>query len=88
MKKFIIALSCFSLLVSCKKDEITVEKNDSTTWEIDKKIEVVGASSDHTILDVTHCYKKYQVGDLIEFSIDYGGLLSLCTSKYVNKVIV
>ena len=39
MKKFIIALSCFSLLVSCKKDEITVEKNDSTTWEIDKKIE-------------------------------------------------
>ena len=30
---------CFSLLVSCKKDEITVEKNDSTTWEIDKKIE-------------------------------------------------
>ena len=25
---------------------------------------------------------------LIEFSIDYGGLLSLCTSKYVNKVIV
>ena len=39
MKKFIITLSCFSLLVSCKKDEITVEKNDSTTWEIDKKIE-------------------------------------------------
>ena len=30
---------CFSPLVSCKKDEITVEKNDSTTWEIDKKIE-------------------------------------------------
>jgi len=30
---------CFSLLVSCKKDEITVEKNDSTTWKIDKKIE-------------------------------------------------
>lgn len=39
MKNFIIALSCFSLLVSCKKDEITIEKNESTTWEIDKKIE-------------------------------------------------
>ena len=38
MKNFIIALSCFSLLVSCKKDEITIEKNESTTWEIDKKI--------------------------------------------------
>ena len=39
MKKFIIALSCFSLLVSCKKDEITIEKNESTTWQIDKKVE-------------------------------------------------
>ena len=38
MKNFIIALSCFSLLVSCKKDEITIEKNESITWEIDKKI--------------------------------------------------
>jgi len=57
-------------------------------FPVDKKIEVVGASSDHTILDVTRCDREYQVGDLIEFSIDYGGLLSLCTSEYVNKVIV
>lgn len=27
-------------------------------FPIDKKIEVVGASSDHTILDVTHCDKN------------------------------
>ena len=39
MKEFIITLSCFSLLVSCNKDEITIEKNESTTWQIDKKIE-------------------------------------------------
>ena len=43
MKKIIFnsltVVFCFSLLVSCKKDEITIEKNDSTTWEIDKKIE-------------------------------------------------
>ena len=39
MKEFIITLSCFSLLVSCKKDEITIEKNKSTTWQIDKKVE-------------------------------------------------
>ena len=39
MKEFIIALSCFSLLVSCNKDEITIEKNESTTWQIDKKVE-------------------------------------------------
>jgi hypothetical protein len=39
MKEFIITLSCFSLLVSCKKDEITIEKNESTMWQIDKKVE-------------------------------------------------
>ena len=39
MKEFIITLSCFSLLVSCNKDEITIEKNESTTWQIDKKVE-------------------------------------------------
>ena len=39
MKEFIITLSCFSVLVSCNKDEITIEKNESTTWQIDKKVE-------------------------------------------------
>ena len=34
----IVAL-CLNVLVSCKKEEITIEKNESTTWEIDKKIE-------------------------------------------------
>ena len=42
MKKIIfnsltVAFS-LAILVSCKKDEISIEKNESTTWEIDKKI--------------------------------------------------
>lgn len=57
-------------------------------YPVDEKIEIIGASSDHTIIDVTHCDKKYKIGDLIEFKINYEGLLSLCTSKYVSKNII
>jgi len=57
-------------------------------YPIDEKIEIIGASSDHTIINVTHCEKKYKIGDLVEFKINYEGLLSLCTSKYVSKIII
>ena len=57
-------------------------------YPVDEKIKIIGASSDHTIIDVTHCEKKYKVGDLIEFKINYESLLSLCTSKYVTKNII
>ena len=29
---------CLTILGSCNKDEISIEKNESTAWEIDKKI--------------------------------------------------
>ena len=55
---------------------------------IDEKIEILGASSDHMILNVTDSDKGYEVGDKIEFLIEYGGLLTACTSKYVYKKLV
>ena len=33
---------------------------------MDPQIEIMGGSSDHTILDVTHCDREYQVGDIVE----------------------
>lgn len=54
----------------------------------DSEILIIGASSDHMILDVTDCKKEYKVGDLLEFDLSYGGLLSVCTSEFVSKVIV
>jgi predicted amino acid racemase len=54
---------------------------------VDGGIELIGASSDHLILDVTHAEKPYAVGDTIDFSLDYGALLSVCTSEYVSKVV-
>lgn len=52
---------------------------------IDETIDIVGASSDHLIIDVTHCEKQYSVGDTVSFIPDYGALLHLFTSKYVDR---
>ena len=52
---------------------------------IDPKLLVIGASSDHLILDVTDSDRAYKVGDVIEFTMDYGCLLAAMTSEYVKK---
>lgn len=52
---------------------------------IDEDIIILGASSDHTILDVTDSSNEYKLGDIIEFNLDYGAILSLSTSKYVDR---
>lgn len=54
---------------------------------LDEGAEVLGASSDHLIVDVTDCERKFEVGDEIAFYPNYGALLSLITSEYVFKVI-
>ncbi len=55
-------------------------------WPMDKNIRILGASSDHLILDVTKA--NYKLGDIISFHMNYGGLLQLMTSRYVKKVYV
>lgn len=47
-------------------------------------VQVVGGSSDHVILDLTRA-SDYKVGDVVEFKLSYGALLSAFTSKYVDK---
>jgi len=53
---------------------------------VDEKLIILGASSDHLILDVTDSKKEYKVGDIVEFRLDYSSLLELTTSPYVNKI--
>jgi predicted amino acid racemase len=55
---------------------------------VDLKITILGASSDHLILDITSSEKEYKVGDIISFKLKYSGLLRATTSKYVEKVYV
>lgn len=54
----------------------------------DKNIIVLGASSDHTILDIHECRSEYKLGDIVEFNILYQSMLFTTLSKYINKKII
>lgn len=55
---------------------------------IDSDIILLGASSDHLILDTTNSKKKYRIGDIIRLKLNYRGILSTMTSPYVDKVFI
>ena len=50
-------------------------------------IEILGASSDHLILDVTDSKEELSVGGTIRFRMGYTATLRAMTSEYVRKVI-
>lgn len=52
----------------------------------DPGVEVLGASSDHLILDVTDVSGAVRAGDRLRFRPDYGAILGACTSPYVEKI--
>lgn len=54
----------------------------------DEGIELIGASSDHTILDVEDYKKEIKIGDIIELNIHYISMLYLTKSKDVKEVFV
>ncbi|MBI9053283.1 MAG: alanine racemase [Bacteroidales bacterium] len=54
---------------------------------VDKTIKIAGASSDMIVIDLDKNRKKYKVGDLIEFRLDYVGTLRIVNSKYIEKKI-
>ena len=55
---------------------------------VDDTIKILGASSDHMILDVTDAEHRLTVGSRIRFRLNYQGLLFLTNSRYVKKVYV
>ena len=50
------------------------------------RLEILGSSSDHTILDSQN--HSLQIGDEVNFSLDYGGLLSAMTSPFISKQFI
>ena len=51
----------------------------------DPGIQVLGASSDYLILDVTEARGAVGMGDVLTFSLSYGALLAAMDSQYVEK---
>lgn len=52
---------------------------------IDSNIDILGASSDHLILDMSKSDKEYKVGDTVNFKLSYSSLLRATTSSYVER---
>lgn len=51
----------------------------------DTNLTIIGATSDHLVVDCTHSEKSIKVGDLIGFQMTYGALLMAMTSPFVEK---
>ncbi len=49
-----------------------------------KNVEILGASSDHLILDVENCKDDFKVGDILEFDLCYATMVYLTSSKNVH----
>lgn len=74
-----------------KRAIIAVGRQDvspSNITPVDERLEIIGASSDHMIIDVTHSNIAYKVGMTMKFKLDYSSLLSLFTSEYIKKEIL
>jgi len=54
-------------------------------WPVDPQLQILGQSFDHTIVDIEDCDRRYGVGDVLAFELDYTGLLSAWTSDGVMK---
>ncbi|MEA5470756.1 alanine/ornithine racemase family PLP-dependent enzyme [Spirulina sp. 06S082] len=54
--------------------------------QAENKLEILGASSDHIILDSRNYNLK--IGDEVNFNLDYGSLLAAMTSPFIQKQFV
>ena len=52
----------------------------------DPDISILGASSDHLLVDITDSNENYKVGDILSFDMLYTSVMRGFTSKYVEKV--
>lgn len=55
---------------------------------VDRDIEIVGASSDMLVIDLKENPRNYKASDLLEFTMDYMGILRALNSKYIEKRVV
>lgn len=64
-----------------------LDVDDKQLTPIDKKVSIVGASSDMLVIDLADNPKKYKVGDLLKFKMNYLGTVRVLNSKYIDKRI-
>ncbi len=68
-------------IVNLGREDVVVEG----LTPIEPGISVLGASSDHLVLDLTGADPAPEVGSFLSFTMTYGALLAAMTSEYVEK---
>ncbi|MBR3146829.1 MAG: alanine racemase [Eubacterium sp.] len=58
--------------------------SEDEIFPLDSGIKVIGASSDHTILDVEDSDRSLKVGDVLTFGIDYASMVFVTVSRNVT----
>ena len=59
--------------------------NPESLTPIDRRVELLGASYDHLIIDIEAMDPPPEVGDKVHFHMGYSALLAAMTSEYVQK---
>lgn len=54
----------------------------------DEGVEIIGASSDHTILDIEDAKRDIKVGDILSFGVNYASLVYLTNCRNVQMVYI
>jgi predicted amino acid racemase len=65
-----------------------LDVDEKHIYPVDNEIASVGASSDMIVMDLGDNENNYKLGDLIEFELDYLGVLSVLNSSYIDKKVV
>jgi arginase family enzyme len=68
-------------IVNIGREDVVVEGLEPTQ----PGVAVLGASSDHLVLDLSGAEAAPRVGDRLSFRMSYGALLAAMTSEYVEK---
>lgn len=55
---------------------------------VNKELEIIGASSDMLVLDLTRTKNNFKVGDMVTFKMDYMGALRVMNSRYIKKELI
>ena len=79
-----IGKSTFRAIIDVGLLDIDIKHFDPT----DTDIKYAGATSDMVVLDLGENPKGYKVGDQIEFTMDYMGIVRIMNSKYIEKRVL
>lgn len=65
-----------------------LDVDENHVFPTSENIKIVGSSSDMMVVDLGKEYNHYKVGSLIEFTLDYMGILRIMNCDYVDKRVI